>query len=82
MNRPKDNWQVFRRNFAIHEEDMLAEGARQIPAVVFMNQRTGELKLFSRKMTERIGSNNLEFSPLPPKPSRKTKGRKSTKPCT
>lgn len=50
-------WNYFQNEFVIKD----VEGLKQIPIFIFIEEYTGELRLFSRKKVEKVGINNIKL---------------------
>lgn len=53
-------WHIFEDKFAVKAENIYADNAKNLPVVVLIHKKTGEIKMFARKMAEEIGFNNLQ----------------------
>ena len=61
MKDKKNNWYWYPQSFAMKEEDMFAKSAVNLPVVIFQNSETGEIKMFARKIVEKLGLDNVKL---------------------
>lgn len=53
------SWTLIDDVFAVKSVDLFSKGSKHIPCRVFVNDVTGELKLFSIVYFERLGANKI-----------------------